>query len=118
MPINKDLKKIIDRIKFEFSITQIQIANKIGVKNTYLSDMINGRVPFNESFKNKLYEEFHIDCDSLGFEKENNENAPITPLNQTDTLLAIIESQQRTIESQASSIKNLSETINLLSGEK
>lgn len=60
MPINQEFKKIIDKIKYEHSINQAQIAQKLGVKSTYLSDMINSRVPYNDSMSKKLYEVFHI----------------------------------------------------------
>ena len=45
MPINQDFKNIIIRIKYEFNLNQSQIAERLGVKSTYLSDMINGREP-------------------------------------------------------------------------
>lgn len=54
MPINQEFKKIIDRIKYEYSINQAQIADRLGVKKTYLSDMINGRVPYNETMAKKI----------------------------------------------------------------
>ena len=49
MPVNEEFKRLIDKIKYEFSINQAQISERLGVKSTYLSDMINGRVPYNES---------------------------------------------------------------------
>ena len=58
MPINQQLKNAIESIKFSFKIKQAEIAERLGVKNTYLSDMINGRVPFSDSMKEKLYEVF------------------------------------------------------------
>jgi transcriptional regulator with XRE-family HTH domain len=60
MPKNQQLKTLIEKVKLEFDLTQKQIADKLGVKNTYLSDMINMRVPFTEKIENKLYEQFHI----------------------------------------------------------
>lgn len=101
MTINQSLKKTIDRIKFEFSLNQAQIAERIGVKSTYLSDMINGRVAFNESFKNKIYEEFHID-----FNEENSYSVSSESKNW-DALIRLTESQQRTIESLSKTIENL-----------
>lgn len=63
MPINQDFKNIIIRIKYEFNLNQSQIAERLGVKSTYLSDMINGRVPYNESMEKKIHEVFHISKD-------------------------------------------------------
>lgn len=60
MPVNEEFKRLIDKIKYEFSINQAQISERLGVKSTYLSDMINGRVPYNESMQKKIHEVFHI----------------------------------------------------------
>lgn len=60
MPVNEEFKRLVDKIKYEFSINQAQISERLGVKSTYLSDMINGRVPYNESMQKKIYEIFHI----------------------------------------------------------
>lgn len=51
-----ELKKIISDIKYRKGLNQAEIAKELGVKPTYLSDMINERVPFNETFRQKLYE--------------------------------------------------------------
>lgn len=56
MPINQDFKDIISEIKFKDKLTQVQIAESLDVKSTYLSDMINGRVPVSDSILNKIYE--------------------------------------------------------------
>lgn len=58
MPINKTLKDAIDSIKFTGKLKQSDIADKLGVKSTYLSDMINGRVPLSDNIKDKIYELF------------------------------------------------------------
>lgn len=60
MSINKDFKKAISSIKFNFELNQADIAERLGVKSTYLSDMINGRVPLSENISNKIYELFQI----------------------------------------------------------
>lgn len=54
--VNEDFKKLISKIKFFYGIKQSDIAFGIGVKSTYLSDMINGRVPVTDSVTEKLYE--------------------------------------------------------------
>lgn len=60
MAINEPLKRAISEIKLTAKIKQAEIANKLEVKSTYLSDMINGRVPLSESISEKIYELFHI----------------------------------------------------------
>lgn len=59
--MNQELKKIIGTIKVAKGITQSEIATTIGVKPTYLSDMINDRVPYSESMKKRIYE-IYSDC--------------------------------------------------------
>ncbi|HFK5582171.1 TPA: helix-turn-helix domain-containing protein [Elizabethkingia anophelis] len=56
--VNEDFKKLISNIKFFYSINQSDIAFNIGVKSTYLSDMINGRVPVTDSLLEKIYETY------------------------------------------------------------
>lgn len=56
--VNKDLKNIIGDIKFNDGLTQTEIAQKIGVSSTYLSDMVNERVPITSSILGKIYELF------------------------------------------------------------
>lgn len=60
MAVNQDFKKKVEEIKYKFGINQSQIAERLGIKPTYLSDMINGRVAYNENFDNKLKEVFNI----------------------------------------------------------
>ena len=55
---NQELSEIVKTIKFKSNLTQTEIAAKIGVSKQYLSDTINGRYPFNEELKAKLYEQF------------------------------------------------------------
>ena len=58
MAINKDLKDLVRQIKFHYSMKQGDIAAKLGVTESYLSDAINGRVPFSENLRSKIYEVF------------------------------------------------------------
>jgi phage repressor protein C with HTH and peptisase S24 domain len=69
MAVNERLKNAIDSIKFSFKLKQADVAEKLRVKSTYLSDMINGRVPFSDSMKEKIYEVFSYNM--------NEENEPI-----------------------------------------
>lgn len=78
MPINQEFKKLIGKIKYEFSINQAQIADKLGVKKTYLSDMINGRVPYNETMAKKINEIFPSQTHEQSSHSEENESVIAT----------------------------------------
>lgn len=78
--VNKDFKRCINKVKFEFSITQKEIANRIGVHNTYLSDMINGRVPLTDHVLNKIHELFHIGVGAESVKNMNSVNSNITEI--------------------------------------
>lgn len=54
MPKNQELKNLINKIKYERDLTQADISKIIGVGKTYISDMLNGRVPYTDSIKEKL----------------------------------------------------------------
>lgn len=81
MSINQDFKSVISEIKFKNKITQAQIADAIGVKSTYLSDAINGRVPVSDSLLNKIYEVYSYlkieNNEYVEVETEEIENLPI-----------------------------------------
>ena len=78
MTVNEEFKRLIDKIKYEFSINQAQISERLGVKSTYLSDMINGRVPYNESMQKKIHEVFHIGYEDSSSIQEGVNNMRIT----------------------------------------
>lgn len=78
MPVNEEFKRLIDKIKYEFSINQAQISERLGVKSTYLSDMINGRVPYNKSMQKKIHEVFHIGYEDSSSIQEGVNNMRIT----------------------------------------
>lgn len=58
MPVNEQLKNMIDNIKFAYKLKQSEVAVRLGVTGTYLSDMINGRVPFTDNMREKIHEVF------------------------------------------------------------
>jgi len=64
MAVNERLKNAIGSIKLLFKLTQAEVADRLGVRGTYLSDMINGRVPFSDSIKEKIYDVFSYDVDA------------------------------------------------------
>lgn len=98
MSINQELKKIISEIKYNFEINQAEIADKLEVTPTYLSDMINGRVPFSDSIKIKIYEVFKIDI------RENKNNLLIDELNYD-----LIDTEEKYKKAIAAGLKMLPE---------
>lgn len=58
MAVNQEVKNIVSEIKYRCDLTQSEIAKELGIKNTYLSDVVNGRVPFSDNLKNNIYEVF------------------------------------------------------------
>lgn len=54
MPINQEVKKRISELKYKLGITQADIAKQLGIKSTYLSDVINGRAPFSKQLESKI----------------------------------------------------------------
>lgn len=53
------LSEIVRSIKFQYKLTQREVAMKIGLKSaTYLSDVLNGRHPVSEQISDSLIEAF------------------------------------------------------------
>ena len=55
---NQELTNLIKKIKYQSGLRQSDIASQIGVSGSYLSDALNGRVPFSDSLRQKIYEQF------------------------------------------------------------
>lgn len=55
MAKNQILADLIKTIKYKSNLNQSEIAAAIGVSKQYLSDTINGRFPFTDDLKQKLY---------------------------------------------------------------
>lgn len=58
MAKNEQLKEIVAMIKYHERINQGEIATRLGVTVQYFSDVINGRCPFNDELRAKIYEVF------------------------------------------------------------
>lgn len=104
---NKDFKSLLNLIKIKENLKQAEIAVKLNVKNTYLSDMANGRVPVTENIIKKIYENFHIDNIhdvNLGIQGNVINNSNVHQDNRKyfsdspDVLRAQIEQLERLIE--------------------
>ena len=70
MAKNQILVDLIKTIKYKSNLNQSQIAAAIGVSKQYLSDTVNGRFPFTDELKAKLYEHYTYLADK-GQETEN-----------------------------------------------
>lgn len=57
---NQELTNLIKKIKYQSGLRQSDIASQIGVSGSYLSDALNGRVPFSDSLRKKYMNNFHI----------------------------------------------------------
>lgn len=60
MAVNQDIKNLIERIKYEHRINQSEIAVRLDVSKTYLSDIINGRAPSNDAFLERIRTTFGL----------------------------------------------------------
>lgn len=117
MTINKSFKKCIEKVKFEFSITQKEIANRIGVHNTYLSDMINGRVPLTDQVSNKIYELFHIEVETESLKNLHLIDPKPDAVHEPPVELFLCPecvNKKRVIDAQAETILTLKKQIELL----
>ena len=94
MPVNQELKNIINKIKYHCDLKQSEIAEELGIKSTYLSDMINGRVPFSDSIKKNIYEVFSGRMNLIKVKpevKSNLEESSEIPILQTEMMLSSVK---------------------------
>ena len=56
--MNQEFKDLINRIKFEYGLTQKEIAEKLGVNGSYISEVISGKYPFSDSLKENIRSNF------------------------------------------------------------
>lgn len=102
MAKNKELNELIKRIKYQYDLNQGEIASKIGVKDTYLSDVLNGRADFNDTLRTKIYEVFSDVQAELSSQRYagggeqtnvhgNNINGNNVTVNQPDTMDKLLE---------------------------
>lgn len=118
MSKNERLKKAIEEIKFIYKLKQSEIAEELEVTGTYLSDMINGRVPLSGKMVNKLSELFHISTDWLeegrGDIMSNTSTVAMEPLpayNSDRGFRIDIKGYERIIKALESTITAKDETI-------
>lgn len=121
MAKNQILTEVIKAIKFHFDLNQAEIAEKTGIKVTYLSDLIGGRNPLSEIYSDKLNAVFGVSKKYLKtgagdiFDKpdvqENSISMPREVFDQITRLTETVLSQQRTIEKLAELQKGVAEGV-------
>ena len=127
---NEQFKLLIEQLKLSSGLKQSEIAEMLSVKSTYLSDMINGRVPITEKMLKKISEKFQINnfgsknitagiinhstIDNRSYYSDSPDvlRAEIDRLDQIiETKEGIIKSQEERIKSQEERIKSQEERI-------
>lgn len=58
MAKNVELMALIGKIKIKFGLNQAEIAKKLGVSRQYLSDVLNGRYPYNDELRKRFSDNF------------------------------------------------------------
>ena len=59
--MNLEFKNLIADIKHKYKLNQEQIAERLGVSRPYISEIINGRAPFNDKIREKIADVFPLD---------------------------------------------------------
>lgn len=78
--MNQEFKDIIAGIKYKYSLTQAQIAERLGITRPYISEIINGRAPFSDALREKIEEVFPLDK-KLDLEQFSEPNTvPLLPI--------------------------------------
>ena len=78
MEKNSELNSLLNRIKFQYDVNQSEIARAIGVKPTYLSDILNGRIALSDQIREKLCKEFPES--DVVFEGSEQKGLPLIPI--------------------------------------
>jgi len=76
---NEELKNIVRKIKYRYNLTQKEIAEQIGVNSQYLSNVLNGRYPYTDELKKKIYQQFK-DLNESQYKQSNDDEAIIKEL--------------------------------------
>ena len=89
----------ITRLRKSLKMTQLDFCNKFGISQSYLSEIENGKKPLTIELYNNIIKKFSEDSNDIIATEIQKQ---ITPS------MALIESQQKTIESISRTIENLS----------
>ena len=78
--MNLEFKELIADIKHKYKLNQEQIAEKLGVSRPYISEIINGRAPFNDKLRENIVAVFPLD--NMSYQAVANEpnTVPLLPI--------------------------------------
>lgn len=88
-------------------MTQLDFCNKFGISQSYLSEIENGKKPLTIELYNNMITEFSETLIKK-FSEDSNDIIATEIQKQITPSMALIESQQKTIESISRTIENLS----------
>lgn len=118
MAKNQELKNLLNKIKYEKDLTQAEIAQLVGVGKTYMSDMLNGRVPFSDNMKEKLEKLMEhntvIGNENIVGKISSSIDARKYYSDSPDVLKQQIEQLESTIEDKEEQVRTLTEQVRTL----
>lgn len=89
--MNQEFKKVVEAIKFHYGINQSQIAERLEVDRTYVSNIISGKHAYSKALKSRI---------ALEFPKAIQKDVDLDIPHDVDTpdMLAIIDRLTKQIE--------------------
>ena len=119
MAINQEFKNYIDRICYDYRVSQAEVAQQSGLNPTYLSQIMNGKRPFTEKTKDKI--EFAFPTPSYNQNVENSvvhgnvhqDNRKYYS-DSPDVLKAQIDTLERAIHDKEEQVRTLTEQVRTL----
>lgn len=118
---DQQLKKLIFCLKeLRLVHNQSEFSEIIGISTGYMSQLLSGNRDVSKKIVNKIHDKFPVinpawlltgEGEMLKTNTSQSTGAPLPSSNREDRLLAVIESQQRMMESQQETIKELTSSI-------
>ncbi len=119
MAINQEFKNYINRICYDYRVSQAEVAQQSGLNPTYLSQIMNGKRPFTEKTKDKL--EFAFPTPSYNQNVENsvvhgnvNQDNRKYYSDSPDVLKAQIDTLERAIQDKEDQVRTLTDQVRTL----
>ena len=119
MAINQEFKNYIDRICYDYRVSQAEVAQQSGLNPTYLSQIMNGKRPFTEKTKDKIEIAFPTPSYNQNVEnsvvhgnvhQDNRKYYSDSP----DVLKAQIDTLERAIQDKEEQVRTLTEQVRTL----
>ncbi len=119
MAINQEFKNYINRICYDYRVSQAEVAQQSGLNPTYLSQIMNGKRPFTEKTKDKI--EFAFPTPSYNQNVENsvvhgnvNQDNRKYYSDSPDVLKAQIDTLERAIQDKEDQVRTLTDQVRTL----